>query len=133
MGRRRKQIEVTKELPDGSVQVSKRWVLVQHKQSDATLDRVKAEADYIFATYGMITEGIDIPRLDAGLDATPLGKATQITGRIRRPMPGKAMPIWITLRDLMCAKSMKWFDKRCRGLPRYRCGGSRVWDASECI
>ncbi len=36
------------------------------KQKDAALDFVKANSQIIFATYGMMTEGIDIPRLDAG-------------------------------------------------------------------
>jgi superfamily II DNA or RNA helicase len=94
--------------PDGKRRVVKR------KQSKAELDRVKAESRLIFATYGMMTEGIDIPRLDAGLDATPRSKATQLIGRIRRPLEGKPKPLWLTIRDTECAFSRRMFLQRCR-------------------
>jgi superfamily II DNA or RNA helicase len=83
------------------------------KQSKDTLDFVKEKAQLIFATYGMMTEGIDIPRLDAGIDATPRSAATQLIGRIRRPMPGKRLPLWITVRDLRCSTSERYFKARC--------------------
>lgn len=63
------------------------------------LNWVKAHARIIFATYGMIKEGVDIPRLDRGIDATPRTEWKQVGGRIRRPMPGKRMPLWVTVRD----------------------------------
>ena len=88
--------------------------IVKRKQNDAVLDNIKATAQLIFATYGMVKEGIDIPRLDAGIDVTPESDATQLIGRVRRPMPGKRMPIWITIRDVSCAMSLRWFANRCR-------------------
>jgi superfamily II DNA or RNA helicase len=88
-----------------------KWV--KKKIDRAELDRVKADSRIIFATYGMFTEGIDVPRLDAGIDATPRSSATQLIGRIRRPLPGKRMPIWITLRDKGCSMSESYYQKRC--------------------
>ncbi|QNH72046.1 hypothetical protein P11VFA_080 [Rhizobium phage P11VFA] len=78
------------------------------------LDAVKENAQLIFATYGMMTEGIDIPRLDAGIDVLPRGDATQLIGRIRRPRPGKPEPVWITLLDTKCFMSKKYFERRCK-------------------
>lgn len=91
-----------------------KFVIAKRKQSKETLDKIKQESQIIFATYGMMTEGIDIPRLDAGIDATPRSAATQLIGRIRRPMPDKKMPVWITLRDIRCSVSERYFSSRCK-------------------
>jgi superfamily II DNA or RNA helicase len=84
------------------------------KTTQAELDAVQSKAQIIFATYGMITEGIDIPRLDAGIDATPRGSATQLVGRIRRPLPGKPVPVWITIRDVGCDYAERCFRGRMK-------------------
>ncbi len=97
---------------DGSPRMQE--VSVTRPVAKASLAQVKAEAQMIFATYGMITEGIDIPRLDAGLDATPRADANQLSGRIRRPVPGKKMPMWVTILDTECAMSQRWYNARCR-------------------
>lgn len=60
---------------------------------------VKNHAQIIFATYGMVKEGVDISRLDAGIDITPRKEAIQVVGRIRRPVPGKRTPVWVTIVD----------------------------------
>ena len=88
--------------------------LKKTKQRQEALDKIQNESQFIFATYGMMTEGIDIPRLDAGIDATPRGAATQLIGRLRRPVPGKRLPVWVTVRDVMCKMSMRWFEGRCK-------------------
>jgi hypothetical protein len=97
--------------------------VVKKKLTKHQLDSVKGNAQIIFATYGMMTEGIDIPRLDAGIDATPRGKATQIVGRIRRPVPGKKKPLWVTIRDVRCPRAVNWFKSRCKD---YRATGAEV-------
>ena len=71
------------------------------------LNNVKANATIIFATYGMMKEGIDIPRLDAGVDVTPRSDGVQVIGRIRRPYPGKPRPVWFTIRDVGNAKMVR--------------------------
>lgn len=53
----------------------------------------------IFATYSMMKEGTDIPRMSAGIDMTPRADGIQAIGRIRRPLPGKAKPVWFTIVD----------------------------------
>ena len=63
------------------------------------LERIKRECQIIFATYGMMKEGQDVPRLDMGIDATPRSEGVQAIGRIRRECAGKRHPIWVTLFD----------------------------------
>lgn len=63
------------------------------------LDAVKASARVLFATFGMFTKGVDVPRLSAGFDCTPRSKAQQVHGRILRKLDGKFVPIWVTVRD----------------------------------
>lgn len=92
-------------------------VVIDSKKKDIPndeLDHVKKNAKIVFATYGMITEGIDEPRWDAGMDLTPRGKATQLIGRLRRPLPNKPRPFWMTPFDAKCSMSKKMFGKRCR-------------------
>ena len=77
---------------------------------DSDLDYVAENCQIIFATYGMAREGLDIPRLDAGVDASPSSKGTQVIGRIRRPLPGKPLPLWVTFRDI----GLDTFENACR-------------------
>lgn len=71
----------------------------RRKMTLAEHDRVKKTATIIFATYGMFKMAQDVPRLDSGIDATPLGTATQVIGRIRRTGEGKLKPLWLTVND----------------------------------
>jgi superfamily II DNA or RNA helicase len=64
------------------------------------LDKVKKEAKIIVATYSMMKEGVDIPRLDAGIEALPSADNVQAIGRIRRPLPNKRRPKWFSILDL---------------------------------
>ena len=84
------------------------------KHSSEHLEAVKANSQIIFATYQMITEGIDIPRLDAGIDITPRNDAEQLIGRIRRPMPGKKTPAWVTLLDSRVNSFERAFNSRMK-------------------
>jgi hypothetical protein len=76
-------------------------------------------------TYGMMKEGIDIPRLDGGIDATPQSDAIQLVGRIRRPHEGKRDALWITLVDSRCDRSIRYYGSR---LEEYRSAGMEVMD-----
>ena len=88
--------------------------VVRIKLKSSHFERVKRESQLIFATYAIFTEAIDIPRLDAGIDMTPRASATQVIGRIRRPMPGKKRPLWVTIRDVQCPISERMFQARRR-------------------
>lgn len=53
-----------------------------------------AKSQIIFATYSMAREGLDIPRLDTLILASPQGDIVQAVGRILRTHPDKRTP-WI--------------------------------------
>lgn len=76
------------------------------------LARRKDTAKVIFATYGMFSKGVDVPRLSAGVDCTPRAKAQQVHGRILRPADGKLTPVWVTVRDHQSTKAEYQFGKR---------------------
>ena len=96
----------------------------KRKQSQATLNKILEHSQLIFATYGMIKEGVDCPRLDGGIDVTPQSGGTQLIGRLRRPHPGKKEPvIWITLVDANCDRSLRYYQQR---LVEYQQAGAEV-------
>lgn len=91
------------------------------KQTD--LDMTKQNSIIIFATYGMMQEAVDIPRLDCGIDASPRASGTQAIGRIRTPLPGKMTPVWFTIRDLGVSLLLRMTDAR---LEDYRKSGVKI-------
>ncbi len=84
------------------------------KVTRAEYARIKKDCPLIFATYGVFSEGIDVPRLDAGIDVTPRADAEQVVGRIRRPVPGKPTPVWVTIYDSRCKISKNLYTSRTR-------------------
>jgi len=59
-------------------------------------------ARVIFATFAMAAEGLDIPRLDTLILATPVGDVTQAVGRILRPCAEKKSPVVVDICDDGC-------------------------------
>jgi superfamily II DNA or RNA helicase len=83
-------------------------------------DRAKAsEADVIFATFALASEGLDIPTLDTLVLATPCSDVTQAVGRILRDSPGKKIPLVVDIVDNGCpafdrnANSRASYYRRC--------------------
>lgn len=62
------------------------------------LDKAKAKP-VIFATYGMMAEGTDIPWLDCCVLATPRSNIKQPVGRILREYPDKPRPVILDFVD----------------------------------
>lgn len=69
------------------------------KTSDEYLDWCKETPAILLATTQMMTLGVDVPRLDAGLELTPRTDGIQPLGRVRRPYPDKEMALWYSLVD----------------------------------
>lgn len=90
----------------------------RRKLSEAEIDFAKHRAQIILATYGMAKEGLDIPRLDAGIDATPRADGTQAIGRIRRACDDKKRPVWFTIHDTNINIFSKYFHARVREYER---------------
>lgn len=61
--------------------------------------RVAAECDFLFGTYNIASEGLDIPRLDTLVYATPSGDVKQAVGRILRIHPEKQTPLIVDIVD----------------------------------
>lgn len=80
--------------------------LVQKTIPKNRREHAKENAMVIFATYGIMTKGVDIPRLSGGIDLTPRAQATQLLGRTLRIMLGKIRPIWITVADRNSFRSL---------------------------
>lgn len=85
------------------------------KHGKGYLDKVKNEANIIVGTYTMIKEGVDIPRLDAGIEALPIADGVQAIGRIRRPFPNKKRPKWFSIVDKNVAIFEAYSKARFRG------------------
>ena len=98
-------------------------VATKVKVKQVELDRVLRECRVVLATYGMVKEGVDVPRWDAGIDATPQSAAVQLVGRVRRPLPGKREPIWVTIVDERCDRSLWYYRQR---LKDYEACGAEV-------
>lgn len=86
--------------------------LVRSRRNKKQLPQVLESAQVIFATYGMFSKGVDVPRLSAGIDCTPRSAAQQTHGRILRAREGKATPIWVTVRDVNCYRTEFQFAQR---------------------
>jgi superfamily II DNA or RNA helicase len=93
------------------------------KITQAMIDVTKASARIILATYGMAKEGLDIPRLDAGIDASPRADGEQAIGRIRRFIENKLKPVWFTIHDTNITIFSKYFHARIRD---YRRAGATI-------
>lgn len=86
--------------------------MVQRTIPKVRREHAKETARVIFATYGIIAKGVDIPRLSGGVDATPRAKAAQLLGRLLRIHAGKIRPIWVTIADVNSFRSL--FQLTCR-------------------
>ena len=60
---------------------------------------ISSECRIILSTYSMAKEGLDIPRLDTLVMATPKGDIVQASGRVQRKHPEKNTPLIIDIVD----------------------------------
>ena len=63
----------------------------------------------ILSTYSMAKEGLDIPRLDTLVMATPKGDIIQASGRIQRKHPSKRVPLIVDVVDTFSVfEALRW-------------------------
>lgn len=93
-----------------------RWASRPKKTPQQYLDHIKADLsiEIVFATYGSMKEGQDIPRLDAGVDVTPRSEGAQVIGRTRRRLEGKPETIWYTIIDRHIARFRRYAQERIK-------------------
>lgn len=102
-------------VPEDQVGQFTRSTSSNKKFGKGALDRVKIESKIIVATYSMMKEGVDIPRLDCGIEALPAADNIQAIGRIRRPLPDKKKPKWFSISDLRIPLFEAYTKCRLRG------------------
>jgi hypothetical protein len=71
----------------------------QFSPSQNDLDNITHSCQIIFATYEIFSKGVDVPRLDMGVEALPAGNVRQPVGRVLRVLDGKAKPEWYAIHD----------------------------------
>lgn len=86
-------------------------------------ERVAIDCKVIFATYGMIHLGTDIPDLAGLIYATPQSEVRQSKGRIERICEGKLTPVVVDIVDTYYPDAMNWSYARQR---RYTTEGLTV-------
>jgi len=71
----------------------------------AAAERAAAEATarVVFGSFAMASEGLDIPRLDTLVLASPAGDVAQAVGRVLRPCETKRPPVVLDVQDDGCA------------------------------
>ena len=76
----------------------------RHKPGDNEYEHIEKHCRFVLATYGIFKVGVDISRLDWGMELLPEGDVTQAVGRtLRPPKPGsnKPPPEWYTVFDML--------------------------------
>jgi superfamily II DNA or RNA helicase len=71
----------------------------------------------LFATYALAKLGLDIPRLNVEILATPKRDKTsvqQAVGRVMRPFEGKKQPVVYDIWDSKVAACQKWARERAK-------------------
>ena len=95
------------------------------EREQALEDMRSGKKKYLFATYTLCKEGLDIPRLERLFMASPVkdyAAVTQSIGRIARTFPGKSNPICFDFIDQM-GITEKMFKQRLR---HYKKGGCYI-------
>lgn len=91
--------------------------MVKKRSSKAKLEEGK-QRQLIFATFSIFAKGVDVPRLNTGLDCTPRSSFENTHGRILRSGKGKKVPIWITVRDVSSYRAEYQFAIRLKELTK---------------
>ncbi len=86
-----------------------------HSPSIKELERISKRCSIVLATYGIFDTGVDIPRLDMGVECSPRGNVTQALGRVLRLLKGKDTPTWWTIDDVLHTLddkgAVEWFEQ----------------------
>ena len=96
----------------------------QKEERNAAFEQMRnGEKHYLFATYQLAKEGLDIPRLDRLFLTTPqkdYAVITQSVGRVDRTFPGKEQPIVYDYVDAHRG-AIKSYKKRCTSYRKCNC------------
>ena len=90
----------------------------QYSPSQFELDNITHSCSIILATYEIFSKGVDVPKLDMGVELLPVGNLKQPLGRILRLKEGKATPEWYALHDF-CDEPEGFPDEKAKILNKY--------------
>ena len=96
------------------------------EREQAIEDMRTGKKKYLFASYGLAKEGLDVPRLDRLFLASPAKFSaiiTQAVGRVRRTFEGKETPVVYDFVDAEIGFCMGAWKTRCRS---YRKMGAKI-------
>lgn len=96
------------------------------EREQAIEDMRTGKRQYLFASYSLCREGLDVPRLDRLFFASPAkfsAVVTQAVGRIQRTFEGKETPIVIDFVDTEIGFCERAYKERCRS---YRKIGAEI-------
>ena len=107
---------------DGKMQSKK----AKAEREQALEDMRTGKNKYLFASYSLSKEGLDIPRLDRLFLASPAkfsAVITQAVGRVQRTHPGKDTPVVYDFHDVNIGYCDRAYRERCRS---YRKLGAEI-------
>lgn len=133
LSERLNQLELIRNLLPYEMQEESVFVNGKMQSKKAKAERAQAIEDmrtgkkkYLFASYSLAKEGLDIPRLDRLFLASPCkfsAIVTQSVGRVRRTFEGKETPIVYDFRDSQIGFCEGAYKKRCTS---YRKMGAEI-------
>lgn len=96
------------------------------EREQAIEDMRTGKKQYLFASYSLAKEGLDVPRLDRLFLASPAkfsAIVTQAVGRVQRTAPGKEKPMVLDFEDWNIGFCVRAYKERCRS---YRKIGAEI-------
>lgn len=85
----------------------------------------------ILSTYSMANEGLDIPRLDTLVMATPKGDIVQASGRVQRKHPEKQVPLIVDVVDTFSVfQALRWKRRNFYRKQGFTCQSYLIEDAA---
>ena len=127
------QLETIRNLLPYEMQEESAFINGKMQSKKAKAEREQALEDmrtgkkkYLFASYSLAKEGLDVPSLDRLFLASPAKYSaiiTQAVGRIRRTAEGKEIPIVYDFRDTNIGFCERAYKERCRS---YRKMGAEI-------
>lgn len=93
----------------------------EYKPTQNELDNITHSCQIIFATYEIFSKGVDVPKLDMGVELLPSADVTQPLGRVLRLFDGKPTPEWYAIHDVFNyeADDLMWDDIEVKVLTDY--------------
>ena len=130
---RLEQLKAIRHLLPAEMQEDSAYIDGKMQSKKAKLEREQALEDmrtgkkkYLFASYSLAKEGLDVPRLDRLFLASPVkfsAVITQSVGRIQRTFPGKETPVVYDFVDVEIGFCQGAYKKRCTS---YRKMGAEI-------